>query len=190
MPGDDWQRFANLRAAFAMMWAHPGKKLLFMGGEFGQWNEWNAQSSLDWHLLDDGPLAPLHRGVQRLVRDLNNVLRAFPALHQQDHVPAGFRWLDADDAEHSVYTFVRWSKDGQAVVVACNFTPVPREGYRIGMPQAGAWRELINSDLGIYGGSGVSSGRVEADGAAWQQQAHSAFVTLPPLAVVMWVRDA
>ncbi len=189
MPGDDWQKFANLRAMLAGMWAQPGKKLLFMGCEFGQWNEWNAEAALDWHLLDVGPLAPMHRGVQRLVRDLNNVLRAFPALHQQDHVPGGFQWLDADDAEHSVYGFVRWAKDGQAVVVACNLTPVPREGYRIGMPTDGAWRELINTDLNVYGGSGVSSGRVLADGAAWQQLAHSALVTLPPLAVVMWVQD-
>ena len=140
MPGDDWQRFADLRAAFAMMWAHPGKKLLFMGGEFAQWNEWNAESSLDWHLLDDGPLKAMHQGVQRLVRDLNRVLRAFAALHQQDHVPTGFNWLDADDAEHSVYAFLRWARDGQAVAVACNFTPVPRPGYRLGLPHGGAWR--------------------------------------------------
>lgn len=185
MPGDEWQRFANLRASFAMMWAYPGKKLLFMGGEFAQWNEWNADASLDWHLLDQ----PLHQGMQRLVRDLNRALKSHPALYQQDHEPRGFAWLDANDAAHSIYTFVRWSRDGQPVVVACNFTPVPREGYRLGMPRAGRWREIINSDAGSYGGSGCSSGTVPTIEGAWQGQEQSAIVTLPPLSVVMWGLD-
>ena len=183
MPGDDWQRFANLRAGLTMMWAHPGKKLLFMGCEFAQWDEWNADASLDWHLLDQ----PSHQGMLRLVRDLNKVLRAFPALHEQDFEPGGFAWLDANDAEHSVYSFVRWSHGGQAVVVVCNFTPVPREGFRLGFPQAGSWRELINSDLAVYGGSGVGNGVIGTEGVGWHGQAQSALVTLPPLGAVMWV---
>ena len=184
MPGDDWQRFANLRAGLAMMWGHPGKKLLFMGCEFAQAREWNAEASLDWHLLDD----PRHAGVQRLVRDLNRVLRHHPALHEQDYEPHAFAWIDANDAANSIYSFVRWGRDGRAVVVLANFTPVPREGYRLGLPSGGAWRELINTDLAIYGGSGVGNGEVQAEDVACSGQPRSALVNVPPLGVLMWVQ--
>ena len=186
MPGDEWQRFATLRAGLAMMWAHPGKKLLFMGCEFAQWNEWNADAALDWPLLD----LPLHAGVNRLVRDLNSVLRTFPALHEQDHQDDGFAWLDANDADHSIYSFVRRARNGQTVVMVANFTPLPREGYRLGLPASGVWRELINTDLTVYGGSGVGNGVIPTEPLAWHGQAQSAMVTIPPLGAVMWVLHA
>ncbi|MEX8519296.1 MAG: 1,4-alpha-glucan branching protein GlgB [Leptothrix sp. (in: b-proteobacteria)] len=181
MPGDDWQKFANLRAYYGFMWAHPGKKLLFMGCEFGQWNEWNAEASLDWHLLEQAP----HAGLQRLVRDLNAVQRHYPALYQRDVVPDGFAWISHDDAEHSVLVFERSAHDGARVVVLCNFTPVVRHGWRIGVPSAGAWREVINTDAAIYGGSGVGNDVLETEPVAWQGFEQSVVLTLPPLATVM-----
>ena len=190
MPGDDWQRFANLRAYYGFMWGHPGKKLLFMGGEFAQRAEWDADGALHWPLLD----APAHAGMQRLVRDLNRVLRHFPALHQRDADPAGFDWLCHDDVEHSVFSFLRRDREGRAVVVVSNFTPVVREGYRIGVPfDAGngrRWREVINSDRAIYGGSDVYNLDHDSLPEPAHGQPHSLLLTLPPLATLMLVADA
>ena len=190
MPGDDWQKFANLRAYLGFMWGHPGKKLLFMGCEFAQWNEWNEAAQLDWPLLEQAP----HAGVQRLVRDLNSVLRHYPALHQRDVQPDGFAWVSHEDAQHSVIVFERRAAPDEAghaarVLVICNLTPVVRHGWRIGVPQAGAWRELINTDQTVYGGSGVGNGVLESEALPWQDQAQSIVMTLPPLATVMLVID-
>ncbi len=191
MPGDDWQRFANLRLLYGFMWAHPGKKLLFMGCEFAPPTEWNADAALPWHLLEHAP----HAGMQRLVRDLNRVLRSTPALHEQDTTSAGFRWISHDDAEHSVLVFERRAGDGRVVVVACNFTPVAREQWRIGIPSAGTWRELINTDDAMYGGSGVTNGALQGEAVPWQGEAvpwqgeaQSLVLRLPPLGVLMLVR--
>ena len=183
MPGDDWQRFANLRALLAYQYAQPGKKLLFMGGEFGQRAEWSHEASLDWHLLAHAP----HQGVQRLVRDLNRVLRAEPALHEVDTEPAGFEWVDANDSDNSASTWLRWSRDHREVaVVACNFTPVPRYGYRVGVPRAGFWRELLNTDAGDYGGSGFGNlGGVGTEPVPFHGREQSLALNLPPLAVVV-----
>ncbi len=183
MPGDEWQRFANLRAYYAFMWAHPGKKLIFMGGEFGQENEWNYNTSLDWHLLDE----PMHAGALRLVRDLNWTYRHTGALHQLDCDPAGFSWIDCCDRDNSVLSFIRRGKDPNDVcVVVCNFTPVPREGYRIGAPRGGFWREVINTDAEVYGGSGGGNGEgLQADEEPWHGQPYSLDLTLPPLATLI-----
>jgi 1,4-alpha-glucan branching enzyme len=184
MPGDPWQQFANLRAYLGFMFGHPGKKLLFMGCEFAQAREWNHDQSLDWHLLDD----PRHAGVQRLVRDLNQFLRATPALYQLDFVPAGFEWLDHQDAAHSVLSFIRRGSDARRfVVVVCNFTPTVQTAYRIGVPQPGEYRERINTDSSHYGGSntGTPLGLATAEQAPWHGQAHSIVLTLPPLATVL-----
>jgi 1,4-alpha-glucan branching enzyme len=183
MPGDEWQRFANLRALYGFMYGHPGKKLLFMGGEFGQRREWSHDRSLDWHLLEAGPY---HRGVQSLVRDLNRLHRTEPALHELDFDPAGFAWIDCADWEQSVVSFVRRARDADdCVVVACNFTPVPRRTYRVGVPRPGFYRELVNTDAAVYGGSDVGNeGGVAAAATPWQGQPHSILVTLPPLAVL------
>ncbi|SHI66007.1 1,4-alpha-glucan branching protein GlgB [Wenxinia saemankumensis] len=183
MPGDDWQRFANLRAYYGFMWGHPGKKLLFMGSEFGQGREWNHDQSLDWHLLDDAR----HEGVRALVRDLNALYRDLPALHQRDCRPDGFRWIEGGDAEGSVFSFLRMGEDGTPpVAVISNMTPVVRERFRLGLPQAGSWQERLNSDAAVYGGSGVTNeGGIEADES---QPMHglpaSAEIDLPPLATV------
>jgi 1,4-alpha-glucan branching enzyme len=184
MPGDDWQKFANLRALYAFMYGHPGKKLLFMGGEFGQTREWNHDASLDWHLLREGPY---HAGLQQLVRDLNRVYRAEPSLHQRDFEPAGFEWIDLTDADQSVLSFLRRARDPEDItIVVCNFTPVPRYGYRIGVPRAGFYRELINTDAREYGGSGVGNfGGVQADLPAWHGRAASLQIDLPPLSVLL-----
>jgi 1,4-alpha-glucan branching enzyme len=188
MPGDEWQRFANLRSLYGFMYGHPGKKLLFMGGEFGQSEEWSHDRSLDWHLLDAGPL---HRGVQRLVRDLNHLYRAEPALHEHDCDPAGFEWIDGSDRQQGVVAFLRRARDpSDVVVVACSFTPVPRHGYRIGVPRPGFYRELLNTDAGVYGGSNVGNGGGTWSAAvAWQGQPHSVVLTLPPLGVVFLKAD-
>jgi 1,4-alpha-glucan branching enzyme len=184
MPGDDWQRFANLRALYAFMWTHPGKKLLFMGGEIGQRREWHHDRSLDWHLLGEGPY---HRGLQRLVRDLNRLYRGERALHELDADPAGFGWIDCADWEQSVLSFVRRARDaGDFVLVVCNFTPVPRVAYRVGVQRPGYYREMINSDAGEYGGSNLgNAGGVWAEPTPWQGQPHSLTLTLPPLAVLV-----
>jgi 1,4-alpha-glucan branching enzyme len=183
MPGDDWQRFANLRAYLAFMWTHPGKKLLFMGGEIAQEREWNHDGELDWHLLDQ----PRHAGVQLLVRDLNRIYRDIRSLHRMDAEAGGFRWVILDDSEHSVYAFLRFGADGDLpVLVVCNFTPVPRSHYRVGVPHGGGWREVLNSDGALYGGSNMGNGGwVEADG--WESHGlpASLSLTLPPLATIV-----
>jgi 1,4-alpha-glucan branching enzyme len=182
MAGDDWQKFANLRALFGYMYAQPGKKLLFMGGEFGQRSEWNHDTSLDWALLD----YPSHGGVQRWVADLNHFYRSEPALYELDCEPAGFEWIDCGDAESSVVSLMRRGKSAATLVLAvCNFTPVPRENYRIGAPHGGFWREALNSDATEYGGSGMGNrGGVDAD--PWPQHGRpfSLALTLPPLSVL------
>ncbi len=183
MPGDRWQQFANLRLLFSYMWTHPGKKLLFMGGEFGQQREWNHDVSLDWHLLD----APEHRGLQTLVRDLNRLYTGRPALHRCDHERRGFEWIDADDADHSCLAYLRRGDAGQVLLVACNFTPVPRHGYRVGVAGAGHWREVFNSDSQFYGGSNIGNGEAPLHAAAHPAhgRSHSLALTLPPLGVVV-----
>ena len=182
MPGDRWQKFANLRAYLSFMWAHPGKKLLFMGCEFGQWREWNHDEQLDWYLLQ----YPEHRGVQKLVSDLNQLYREEPALHEQDDVPQGFQWLIGDDATNSVYAWLRWSKAGKPVLVVANFTPVPREAYRVGVPEAGTWHEIINSDAGVYSGSNYGNGGgVSTDPQPSHGQEVSLALNLPPLGVLI-----
>jgi 1,4-alpha-glucan branching enzyme len=155
MPGDTWQKYANLRLLYAYMFAISGKPLLFMGGEFGQWREWNYDSSLDWHLLDD----PLHGGLRRFVQDLNRTYTTERALHEVDFEGAGFSWIDCNDSDNSVVSLVRRAKSGEFVVAIVNFTPVPRDGYRIGVPAAGAYTELVNSDSAAYGGSNVGGCR-------------------------------
>ncbi|MGH8123458.1 MAG: alpha amylase C-terminal domain-containing protein, partial [Rudaea sp.] len=188
MPGDRWQQLANLRALYAYMWAHPGKKLLFMGQEFGQTREWNFETGLEWHLLQ----YPLHQGLQALVRDLNRVYRDVPALHARDCEGEGFQWIVADDAEQSVYAWLRRGAPGDAMVaIVCNFTPVPRHGYRIGLPQAGRWREILNSDAQIYGGSGMGNlGGVDAHAHPSHGFAAAAEVTIPPLGAVYFQFEA
>jgi 1,4-alpha-glucan branching enzyme len=183
MPGDRWQKFANLRAYLAFMWTHPGKKLLFMGGEFGQEREWNHDQSLDWHLLAEAE----HRGVQGLMRDLNALYRATPALHQLDCEAEGFEWVVSDDAGQSVLAFLRKPRDTSSpVLVVCNFTPIPRQGYRIGVPTAGTWRERLNSDAAGYGGSSqANSGAIETRAIAAHGQPVSLELTLPPLATIV-----
>jgi 1,4-alpha-glucan branching enzyme len=187
MPGDKWQKLANLRALYAFMWAHPGKNLLFMGCEIAQEQEWSHERSLDWHLLED----PGHEGVRRLVRDLNHAYRDEKALWDVDFEPSGFAWLEPNDAENNVVSFLRRSEDGKDVLVAlCNLSPVPRPGYRMGLPRGGRWREAVNTDADIYGGSGVGNlGGVDAEDVPWHGQPHSAEVTLPPLGVVWLVPE-
>jgi len=185
MPGDAWQRFANLRALYAWMWAHPGKDLLFMGAEMGQEREWSHDRSLDWHLLE----SPENRGVQDLLRELNRVAAEQPALWSQDTSPDGFRWIDADDADNSVFAFLRVGADGEALVCVANLTPVPRHGYRVGLPEPGTWEDLLNTDDSRWGGSGLLQPKVDAEDTAWQGQPHSAVLTLPPLAV-RWLAPA
>jgi 1,4-alpha-glucan branching enzyme len=189
MPGDRWQQFANLRAYFGFMFAHPGKKLLFMGCEFAQVREWNHDQSLDWHLLDD----PAHAGVQRLVRDLNHLLRETPALHQRDFTPDGFEWIEHGDAERSVLAFLRRGHDADHIIVAvCNFTPTVQPSYRIGVPEPGIYRERINTDSAHYGGSNVGTpyGEVTTEAIAWHGRPQSIGLTLPPLATVLFERRA
>ena len=182
MPGDDWQKFANTRAYYAFMWGYPGKKLLFMGQEFGQRTEWNFDQSLDWHLLQHKP----HQGLQSLVRDLNRLHREKPALHARDCDPAGFQWIVVDDSGASVFAWLRWGPpESRPVAVISNFTPVPRPGYRIGLPYAGRWREILNTDAGAYDGAGMGNG---GEVMAWNHPSHgfpaSAEITVPPLAAI------
>jgi 1,4-alpha-glucan branching enzyme len=182
MTGDRWQKFANLRAYYGFMWGHPGKKLMFMGCEFGQEREWNHDTSLDWHLLQD----PLHKGVQLLIRDLNHAYAGIPALHQCDTEANGFQWLVADDRDNSVIAWARHSKDGSTAVVVSNFTPVPRPGYRIGVPKPGFYREAINTDSGVYGGSNVGNmGGVQAQECEAHGQPYCITLTVPPLGTVI-----
>ncbi len=182
MSGDMWQQFANLRAMYAYMWARPGKKILFMGGEIGQWREWNHDGSLDWNLLEYDS----HRGIRSLVRDLNRVYRNEPALHEADNEPAGFQWLDANDAEDSAISFLRIApSSGRKILCVGNFSPVVRHGFRVGAPTRGVYREILNTDSGIYGGSNVgNAGGLHTDDVAWHGQPYSLMLTLPPLAVI------
>jgi 1,4-alpha-glucan branching enzyme len=181
MPGDDWQRFANLRLLVGYLYAHPGKKLLFMGGEFGQWQEWDHDRSLDWHLLEDAP----HRYIQRWIKDLNRFYRSQPALYELDFEPGGFEWIDSADYEQSVLSFLRKGKsDEDTLVVVCNFTPVLRRDYRVGLPSGGCWAEVLNSDRREYGGSGQSnSGNLVAEPIPFHGRDHSLSLILPPLAM-------
>jgi len=182
MPGDEWQKFANLRLLYGYMYAQPGKKLLFMGGEFGQVREWAHEASLDWHLLQ----YPVHSGLQRWVEQLNRVYREFPALHDLDNDPAGFEWIDCNDNETSTISLLRKGKSSRdKIVVVCNFTPVPRLGYRLGVPSEGFWRELLNSDATEYGGSGMGNlGGVCAEKQSVHGRPYSLNLTLPPLAAL------
>jgi 1,4-alpha-glucan branching enzyme len=186
MPGDAWQKFANLRALFGLMWGFPGKKLLFMGGDIGEWNEWNHERSLDWHLLG----YENHRGLQRWVADLNRVNREEPALHEVDFEYQGFDWIDFQDAASSVISFERKRRDGSGrVIVLCNFTPVPRHAYRIGVGEAGNYREILNSDAAVYGGSNVGNAGVVASSAVpVHGRQHSLELVLPPLSVLYMKR--
>ncbi|MFN2489572.1 MAG: 1,4-alpha-glucan branching protein GlgB [Actinomycetota bacterium] len=189
MPGDTWQRLANVRALFGYMWAHPGKQLLFMGGELAQEREWTHDASLDWHLLDDDG----HRGIQKLVADLNKTYKGIEALWSQDSAPEGFKWIDANDADSNVVSFYRTgyyrtgSKSGHHLVCVCNLSPVVRHHFRLGLPQAGAYHEVLNTDSATYGGSNVGNlGTVTAEDVPWHGLDHSAEITLPPLAV-LWL---
>lgn len=194
MPGDLWQKFANLRLYYGFMWTHPGKKLLFMGQDFGQWREWSEARSLDWHLLEPGgvPHGPEpHRRLQRWLADLNTFLVNEPALHQQDYDWQGFEWIDPNDWEHSVVSYIRRAREPRDfLIVAANFTPVVREKYRLGVPEPGNYREVLNSDAPIYYGSGVTnSAALSAETLKWQTQPCSIEITLPPLAVVIFRRE-
>jgi 1,4-alpha-glucan branching enzyme len=185
MSGDDWQKFANLRLLFGYMYAQPGKKLLFMGGEFGQWDEWYHETSLDWSLLE----YPLHRGMQRWVADLNNLYRQESALHQIDFDPSGFRWIDCNDSQQNTISLMRVDEHGNAIIVVCNFTPVPRRNYKVGAPHGGFWKEILNSDSTDYGGSGQGNmGGVEASPIPFHGLPSSLNLTLPPLGVLFLKR--
>ena len=187
MPGSEWEKFANLRAYYGFMWGHPGKKLLFMGQEFAQWQEWNHEAEADWSCL----VYPMHEGVQALVRDLNALYAATPALYAKDCDPDGFQWIEANDADASVYAWIRRGAPGDPeVVVVCNFTPIERSRYSLGFPQEGVWREALNSDADCYGGGGRGNmGQVVAAGQDWQGQPAMAEVTLPPLSTLIFIKD-
>jgi len=176
MAGDDWQKFANLRAYYALMWGYPGKKLLFMGQEFAQRREWSEERALDWHLLD----APAHAGVRLLIRDLNRLYRERPALHARDCEPEGFAWLVVDDTEHSVFAWQRSAPGEKPIVLVSNMTPTPHGAYRLRLPHGGRWREILNSDAAFYGGANIGNqGYIIADADGW------ASLVLPPLATLM-----
>jgi 1,4-alpha-glucan branching enzyme len=190
MPGDEWQRFASLRALYTYQFTHPGKKLLFMGAEFGQVREWNYDASLEWHVLQ----YPVHSGVQRMVRDLNRLYRSEPSLYELDHDPAGFQWIDCNDNENSVFSFMRCARDrADFTVTVLNFTPVPRMAYRVGVPEPGRYRELVNSDSELYAGSNMgNAGWLTTEPVAAHGHAQSLKLVLPPLAglVLKWERYA
>ncbi|MGH8012335.1 MAG: 1,4-alpha-glucan branching enzyme, partial [Candidatus Binataceae bacterium] len=182
MPGDRWQQFANLRSLYAYMWARPGKKMIFMGDEFGQWNEWNHDQSLDWHLSQYGE----HRQLQDLVRTLNRIYRDEPALSEADTEPAGFRWIDADNADANSVAFMRIApQSGRRLLCACNFSPVIREDYRVGVPVGGLYREILNTDAAMFGGSNVgNAGAVMAEAMPSHGFPYSLALKLPPLGVL------
>jgi 1,4-alpha-glucan branching enzyme len=184
MAGDYWQKFANLRLLFGYMFTQPGKKLLFMGGEIGQWSEWNHDGSVDWVLLN----FPSHQGIKRWVSDLNAFYRGEPAMHEYDFNPSGWRWIDADDSDDSVLCYLRYGKDENTpLVVALNFTPIPRRGYRVGVPFAGHWREVLNSNAAIYGGTDEGNfGGVNTDDIECHGQLQSVLLNLPPLGMVVF----
>jgi 1,4-alpha-glucan branching enzyme len=184
MPGDPWQAFANLRSLFGYMWGHPGKKLLFMGGEFAQVAEFSENRSLDWHLLQ----YDTHKGVQRLVTDLNTIYQNEPALWEMDIDHAGFQWIESSDSDNSVFAFLRWDRAHQnSIIVLLNATPVPRYDYKIGVPIAGEYIEILNTDASEYGGSNVRCHRVQAYAGDFGYFPASLHVTLPPLGVV-WLK--
>jgi len=186
MPGDTWQQFANLRSLYGYMWGHPGKKLLFMGGEFGQRREWTHEGQLEWGVLEHAE----HAGVQRWVSDLNALYQREPALHEIDFEAAGFEWIDDRDAEASVIAFLRRGRTGPPVLVLCNFTPVPRINYVVGVPVGGRWLELLNSDATEYGGSGMGNlGAVQAAPVPAHGRYHSLTLTLPPLSTMFFKPD-
>jgi 1,4-alpha-glucan branching enzyme len=186
MSGDDWQKFANLRLLLGYMISQPGKKLLFMGGEFAQWAEWNHDTSLDWHLTQYPP----HAGMQKWVADLNALYRGELALHDLDSLSSGFEWIDANDSDTSVLSYLRRGREvGGEIVVVCNFTPVPRHNYTVGVPQGGYWHELLNSDSAVYGGSGTGNlGGIMASSEPWHGRAASLSLTLPQLGIVFCKR--
>ncbi len=182
MPGDDWQKFANLRAYFAAMFCHPGKKLLFMGAELAQHQEWSHERSLDWHLLQ----VSSHSGVQKLIRDLNHLYKETPALHQIDFSPDGFEWIDWQDRDHSVFSWLRRDRNGEIVLCVANFTPVVRYDYRVGTPRGGRYLELLNTDSADYGGSNKGNlGYIDAEKHASHDRPYSLKLTLPPLATLI-----
>ncbi|RKT57210.1 1,4-alpha-glucan branching enzyme [Saccharothrix australiensis] len=186
MPGDDWNKAAGLRSLLAFMWAHPGKQLLFMGGEFGQQGEWSESRPLDWHLLE----SPFHAGIRSLVGDLNAVYRATPALYSADARPEGFSWIDANDSAGNVLSFLRIGEDGSVLACVANFSGMPHHDYRVGLPSAGHWREVVNTDSGVYGGSGVGNlGGVEAEEVPWHGRPASAVLQLPPAGVLWLIPD-
>jgi 1,4-alpha-glucan branching enzyme len=191
MPGDYWQKSANLRMLFGYMYAQPGKKLMFMGGELAQWSEWKHDYSLDWHLLEPGPFHAYHQGMQQWIADLNSFYRQEPAMHQLDCNPAGFEWIMANDADQSVIAFLRKAQTtGTQVLVIGNFTPVPRSGYRVGVPCTGFWREMLNSDADLYGGSNMgNAGGVEAVAGGSHGRPCHIEVTLPPLGMIFLVHS-
>jgi 1,4-alpha-glucan branching enzyme len=191
MPGDEWQKFANLRLLFSYMWSQPGKKLLFMGGEFGQWREWNHDGSLDWDLVAPGSASPKHGELARLVGSLNHLYKTEPAMHRRDVEAGGFEWIDGSNAAMSVLTYLRkGDEERDAIVVALNFTPVPRTSYRIGVPRGGVWSEVFNSDALPFGGSGHGNlGAVRATPIAWNGRRSSISVSLPPLGAVFFKRS-
>jgi 1,4-alpha-glucan branching enzyme len=187
MPGDLWQKFANLRMFYAWMYAHPGKKLLFMGQEFGQWREWSHDTSLDWHLCD----YPEHDGLKRLIVHLNWLYKNEPALFDQDDTYEGFEWIDFHDSDNSVVAFMRKSRTGQMLVFVVNATPVPREAYRIGVNGAGWYEEVLNTDAQTYGGGNIGNyGGQYAEAMPWQGKSHSILLRLPPLAFIGFKRHA
>jgi 1,4-alpha-glucan branching enzyme len=183
MPGDEWQRFANLRLLFGYMFTHPGTKLIFMGAEFGQSSEWNFDQSLDWHLTQ----YDFHSGIQAAIRDLNETYKNCPALYEKQFSPEGFEWIAYGDAENSVLTYIRRGHDAKNdLYIACNLTPVPRLAYRMGMPKSGTIREIFNSDDKKYGGSGMHNKVLKVSKTTWHGRDHSVEITIPPLAVVIF----
>jgi 1,4-alpha-glucan branching enzyme len=196
MPGDRWQKFANLRLLLTYMFTYPGAKLLFMGAEFGQWREWSHNRALDWHLIDGSSReSDDHRGLQKLIGDLNQLYRNEPSLHQHNFEQKGFAWIDCHDATQSTLSYFRFSTDhgddntGNCTVIVCNFTPMPRRYYKIGVPRAGNYRELLNSDSMYYSGSNVGNGVLHTTDENWMQQPYALSLTLPPLGAVVlkWV---
>ncbi|MDX1418189.1 MAG: 1,4-alpha-glucan branching protein GlgB, partial [Candidatus Promineifilaceae bacterium] len=187
MPGDLWQKFANLRLLYGYQWSHPGKKLQFMGGEFGQWREWNEAQSLDWHLLEHDSR---HMGLQSLVRDLNNLYRNEPALHEIEYSWEGFYWIDLHDSQRSILAYGRHGKDDDdEILVVCNFTPVVRHGFRLGVPSEGTYAEILNTDHDTYGGSNVLNSVQDSSPISWHDRPNSIEITLPPLAAVFWKKQ-
>jgi 1,4-alpha-glucan branching enzyme len=187
MPGDDWNKAAGVRSLLAFMWAHPGKQLLFMGGEFGQRQEWSESRSLDWHLVEQ---PGLHQGIQSLMRDLNSVYRTAAALFSHDVTPEGFQWIDANDSGGNVLSFLRVGEDSSTLACVANFSGMPHHDYRVGLPSRGRWKELVNTDAAHYGGSGVGNmGGVEAEAKPWHGRPYSALLQLPPSGVLWLVPD-